>query len=109
MSSSLLENNSSFFFFFLSGEAEMRAEEMMQSAVPSMSQDMHAKLGAYYGTLQRHFAPAEAARESRAIAREYAAAQHTLSRQLDGSKDVAAQREAVRARHRERMATYGAR
>jgi hypothetical protein len=73
-----------------------------------MSQDMHAKLGAYYGSLQRHFAPAEAARESRAIAREYAAAQHALSRQLDGSKNVAAQREAVRARHRERMARYAA-
>jgi hypothetical protein len=43
---------------------------MLQSAVPLMSGDMHAKLGAYYSTLQCHFTPAEARREDRARARE---------------------------------------
>jgi hypothetical protein len=79
---------------------------MLQSAVPLMSGDMHAKLGAYYSTLQCHFTPAEARREDRARAREYAAAQHAQSRQVEahGAPHIAAQREAARQRHRERMA-----
>lgn len=84
---------------------------MLQSAVPIMSGDMHAKLGAYYSSLQRHFAPTEAERQYRAMAREYAAARHAESRHAEalGSKHISAQRETARARHRERMATYVAR
>jgi len=82
---------------------------MLQSAVPLMSGDMHAKLGAYYTSLQCHFAPAEAEaiREQRAMAREYAAVQHTQSRETEArsAHHVTALREAARQRHRERMAS----
>lgn len=79
---------------------------MLQSAVPLMSGDMHAKLGAYYTSLQCHFAPAEAIREQRAMAREYAGVQHAQSRACEarGAHHATALREAARERHRERMA-----